>query len=149
MHSNDNKKARIYIDKEGNWFQDGIQIVHKWTYLYNNNLLDIDKDGRFYIDEGRGRVYAEVEDTPFVVKIIDIDDDNITLILNDESTEILASDTLYLNSENIPYAKVKSGRFDARFSRAAYYELMKVLEFSDDRYYLLIGSEKLDIRQIG
>lgn len=149
MRSIDNKKARIFIDKEGKWFQDGIQIVHKWTYLYNSNLLDIDEDGRFYIDEGRGRVYAEVEDTPFVVKNIDINNSNITLILNDQSTEILDSDTLYLNSENIPYAKVKSGRFDARFSRAAYYELMKALKCIDDRYYLLIGSKKLDIRQIG
>lgn len=147
MRSIDNKKARIFIDKYGNWFQDGIQIVHKWTYLYNNNLLDIDEDGRFYIDEGRGRVYAEIEDTPFVVKNIDINGNTITLILNDESTETLDSDTLYLNSENIPYVKVKSGRFDARFSRAAYYELMKVLECSDDRFYLVIGSEKLDIKQ--
>jgi hypothetical protein len=66
----ENKKPRIFIDKKGNWFQDGIKITHHWTYLENNRNLDNDKDGRFFVDDGYGRVYVEVEDTPFVVKMV-------------------------------------------------------------------------------
>ena len=141
------KHPRIFIDKEGNWFQDGIPILHRWTYLYNNSLLQKDESNRYYIDEGRGRVYVEVEDTPFVVKNIKLTNGNIILMLNDETEEIMMPDTLSINEHNIPYVKVKDGRFDARFCRAAYYEMMKVLKIQDDRYYLDAGGKKIFIKQ--
>src|SRR5579884_1920259 len=110
----DKFQPRIYIDKEGNWYQDGIPILHRWTYLYNNKLLRRDEEGRYYIDEGRGRVYAHVEDTPYVVKMIDKRTDGLYLILNDETEEKLDFDTLWMDEENIPYTKVKNGEFEAR-----------------------------------
>ena len=85
----DKFQPRIYIDKEGNWYQDGIPILHRWTYLYNNKLLKRDEEGRYYLDEGSGRVYAYVEDTPFVVKMIDKRQDGFFIILNDETEEKL------------------------------------------------------------
>ncbi|NIU87926.1 MAG: DUF1285 domain-containing protein, partial [Candidatus Dadabacteria bacterium] len=93
MNKNINKKPRIFIDKDGNWFQDGIPIAHRWTYLYNNTLLDRDDEGRYFIDEGRGKVYIELEDTPFVIKNIELRKDGLFLILNDETEEKLLSDT--------------------------------------------------------
>ncbi len=145
MNKNINKKPRIFIDKDGNWFQDGIPIAHRWTYLYNNTLLDRDDEGRYFIDEGRGKVYIELEDTPFVIKNIELRKDGLFLILNDETEEKLLSDTIYLNTSNIPYVKVKDGRFDARFCRAAYYEIMKLLEKEDNQYYLDTGSDKIKV----
>ncbi|NIP37525.1 MAG: DUF1285 domain-containing protein [Candidatus Dadabacteria bacterium] len=145
MNQDNSKKPRIFIDKEGNWFQDGIPIAHRWTYLYNNTLLDRDDEGHYFIDEGRGKVYIEAEDTPFVIKNIELRKDGLFLILNDETEEKLASDTIYLNPSNIPYVKVKDGRFDARFCRAAYYEIMKLLEKEDNQYYLDTGSEKIKV----
>ncbi len=132
----DKFQPRIYIDKEGNWYQDGIPILHRWTYLYNNKLLRRDEEGRYYIDEGRGRVYAHVEDTPYVVKMIDKRTDGLYLILNDETEEKLDFDTLWMDEENIPYTKVKNGEFEARFSRPAYYEITKYLKQEGDRFYI-------------
>lgn len=137
---------RIFIDKEGNWFQDGIRILHRWTYLYNNSLLRRDEEGRYYIDEGRGKVYAEVEDTPFVVKMIDKREDGIYLILNDETEEKLDFSTLILNKENIPYTKVKDRKFDARFNRPAYYEITKCLKEESGSYYLELGDKRYHIK---
>ncbi len=147
MKEQDSQKPRIFIDKEGNWYQDGIPIQHRWTYLYNNKLMQRDTEGRYFIDEGRGRIYIAIEDTPFVIKNIELRDSSLFLILNDETEERLQSDTLYLNPDNIPYVKVKDGRFDARFCRAAYYEIMKLLEHDENGYYLNIGTERLEIRQ--
>ncbi len=132
----DKFQPRIYIDKEGNWYQDGIPILHRWTYLYNNKLLRRDEEGRYYIDEGRGRVYAHVEDTPYVVKMIDKRTDGLYLILNDETEEKLDFDALWMDEENIPYTKVKNGEFEARFSRPAYYEITKHLKQEGDRFYI-------------
>jgi hypothetical protein len=137
---------RIFIDKEGNWFQDRIPVLHRWTYLYNNSLLRCDEEGRYYIDEGRGKIYAEVEDTPFVVKMIDKREDGIYLILNDETEEKLDFGTLMLNKENIPYTKVKDGRFEARFNRAAYYEITKSLKEENGRYYLELDDKRYHIK---
>ena len=137
---------RIYIDKEGNWYQDGIPILHRWTYLYNNKLLRRDEEGRYYVDEGRGRVYVYVEDTPFVVKMIDKRQDGFFIILNDETEEKLDFKSLWLNNENIPYTRVKNGEFEARFSRPAYYEFTKYLKQEGDRFYIELDGNKYDLK---
>ena len=88
MESSRNKKPRIFIDKNGRWFQDGIRITHRWTYLANNKNLNIDADGKLYVNEGKyGRLYVETEDTPFVIKIVDKRNDRFYSILNDETVE--------------------------------------------------------------
>jgi len=137
---------RIYIDKEGNWYQDGIPILHRWTYLYNNKLLRRDEEGRYYVDEGRGRVYVYVEDTPFVVKMIDNRQDGFFIILNDETEEKLDFKSLWLNNENIPYTRVKNGEFEARFSRPAYYEFTKYLKQEGDKFYIELDGNKYDLK---
>jgi hypothetical protein len=139
-------QPRIYIDKEGNWYQDGIPILHRWTYLYNNKLLRRDEEGRYYIDEGRGRVYAHVEDTPYVVKMIDKRTDGLYLILNDETEEKLDFNALWMNEENIPYIKVKNGEFEARFSRPAYYEITKYLKQEGDKFYIEVGGTEYPLK---
>ena len=142
----DKFQPRIYIDKEGNWYQDGIPILHRWTYLYNNKLLRRDEEGRYYIDEGRGRVYAHIEDTPYVVKMIDKRTDGLYLILNDETEEKLDFNALWMNEENIPYTKVKNGEFEARFSRPAYYEITKYLKQEGDKFYIEVNGVRYPLR---
>ena len=144
MHSEE-LKPRIFIDKRGNWFQDGIKITHRWTYLENNKNLDIDGDGRFFVDEGFGRVYVEVEDTPFVIKMIDKKDSKFFLKINDETVEELNFKNLWFSKENIPYTKVKNNKYDARFLRPAYYELMKYAEQEGNEFFINSDGEKIKI----
>lgn len=137
---------RIYIDKEGNWYQDGIPILHRWTYLYNNKLLKRDEEGRYYVDEGSGRVYVYVEDTPFVVKMIDKRQEGFFIILNDETEEKLDFNLLWMNEENIPYTRVKNGEYEARFTRPAYYEFTKYLKQEGDKFYIELDGNKYDLK---
>ena len=140
-------KYRFYIDKSGNWFQDGIKIRHRVTYLYNNRLLDTDEKGRFYLDEGSGKLYIEVEDTPFVVKMVHKREDVFYLRLNDETEEALDFTTLRMSAENVPYAGVKNGKYEARFTRPAYYELMKYADKDKDAYFIELGGVKHYIKR--
>lgn len=135
-------EPRIIIDNRGNWFQDGIKIVHRLTYLYNNKLLDIDDQGRFYIDDGMCRMFVKVEDAPFVVKMLKKQDGDYYIRLNDETEEKLNLDTLKINKEHVPYTKVKNGKFDARFTRAGYYELMKHAVQEGERFYIESGGQR-------
>lgn len=141
----ESRKPRIYIDNRGNWFQDGIRITHKWTYLANNRNLDIDEEGNYFIDEGRGRVYVQVEDTPFVIRMVYRNNGDIFIRLNDGTEEKLDLDRLYLSNDNIPYTTVKKGKFKARFLRQAYYELTKHAVEEDDGYYLSSGGSRLKL----
>ena len=144
----DPTKPRFYIDKRGNWFQDGIKIKHRLTYLYNNKLLSRDDEGRYYLDEGSGKLYIEVEDTPFVVKMVDKKGDDFYIILNDETVEKLDLNTININHENIPYAKIKNRKFEARFLRPAYYEFMKYLKKEDDNYFIMSKRGKHVLKKI-
>ena len=144
----DPTKPRFYIDKRGNWFQDGIKIRHRLTYLYNNKLLSRDDEGRYYLDEGSGKLYIEVEDTPFVVKMVDKKGDDFYIILNDETVEKLDLNTVNINHENIPYAKIKNRKFEARFLRPAYYEFMKYLKKENDNYFIMSKGGKHVLKKI-
>lgn len=144
------EKPRIFIDSRGRWFHDGVRITHRWTYLENNKNLDIDADGRLFVEEQGGRVYVECEDTPFVVTMVGKTEDGFSIRLNDESREKLDFTTLTIAEQNIPYIRVKNGKFEARLLRAAYYELMRharkdekgfYLEFGGGRYYLQTTQE--------
>ena len=135
-------EPRVFIDNRGNWFQDGIEIKHRLTYLYNNKLLDRDEEGRYYIDDGSCRLYIRVEDTPFVVKTMRKEGDDYFITLNDETEEKLDLERLRINEENIPYTLVKEGKFDARFTRAAYYELMKHAVQEGESFYIESGDVK-------
>ena len=130
---------RFFIDKKGNWFQDGIRIRHRGTYLYNNRLLDMDEEGRFFVDEGSGRLYVEVEDTPYVVKMIDRRGEDISVKLNDGTEETLDLGSLRLSGENVPYVRVKNNRFEARLLSPAYYELMKYVRKEGSDYFIELG----------
>lgn len=127
---------RFLIDKRGNWFQDGIKIQHRLTYLHNNKLLKRDEEGEYYLDEGSGKLYIRVEDTPFVVKMVDKRSDGYYIILNDETQEKLDLNSLGISQDNIPYAKIKNGEFNARFTRPAYYEFMKDLKKEGEDFYI-------------
>jgi len=148
MSKDEEIKYRFLIDKRGNWFQDGIKIQHRLTYLYNNKLLKRDEEGRFYLDEGSGKLYIKVEDTPFVVKMVDKKGEDFFVILNDETQEKLDLNAVSINSENIPYAKIKDGKYDARFTRPAYYEFMKNLKKEDGNYYIMSNGKKRLLRKI-
>ena len=142
------KNFRIYIDKRGNWFQDGLKITHRWTYLENNKNLDIDEDGNLFVDEGTGRVYVEAEDTPFVVKMVNFKNGILYAVLNDESVEKLKPENIGIGEKNVPYTTVKNSRFDARFSSQAYYELAKHAVQDGDDFYLDTPGGQIKIRKI-
>lgn len=148
MENQQDINYRFSIDKRGNWFQDGIKIQHRLTYLYNNKLLKRDDEGNYYLDEGSGKLYIKVEDTPFVVKMIHKEGEDYYLRLNDETEEKLDLNTLRINNENIPYAKVKNGEFDARFTRPAYYEFIKDLKKDGDNYYIISKGEEHLLKRI-
>ena len=143
------KAFTFRIDKEGVWYHEGVEITHERIYYYLNSLLQCDDNGVYYIEAEGGKWYVEVEDTPFIVLRLKVAPDNRRLVisLNDGTEEVLNPETLTLRKDNIPYCRVKDGRFEARFNRPSYFSLANYLKHdpttdsffleSDNRQYYL------------
>lgn len=118
---------RLRIDRDGAWYHDDAEVTHAGILANLRGNLQVDEQGH-YLRIGPVRVPVEVEDAPFVVERVEVDGDRLAATLNDESREPLALDTLRIDERAIPRCRVKGGRFDARLSRAAAYQLLQHVE---------------------
>jgi uncharacterized protein len=123
------KLPRLRIDAEGAWFHDDDEVTHPGILANLRGALSVDGDGH-YLPIGPVRVPVEVTDAPFVVLRVESEGDGLALTLNDLSRETLAPDTLRFGARGTPYCRVKAGRFEARLSRPAAYQLLQRVEAS-------------------
>ena len=55
---------------------------------------------------------------------------------------------MWINSDNVPYTKVKNNKYKARFLRPAYYELAKYAVQDGNDFSIIINDKKIKIPQI-
>lgn len=131
---------RLAINKDGEWLHEGQEITHPGIVADLQGNLRRDDSG-YFVQAGPIRIPVEVADAPFVVVRVEARGDDLRLTLNDGSDEPLDPATLRLSRAEVPYCRVKGGRFEARFSRAAAWELGQLLEYDEatDRAVLHVG----------
>jgi hypothetical protein len=121
---------RLRIDRDGIWYHDDAEVTHAGILANLRENLCVDAEGH-YLQIGPVRVPVEVEDAPFVVERVEVEGSGLAATLNDLTREPLALDTLRVDERGIPRCRVKNGRFDARLSRAATYQLLQRAEHPD------------------
>jgi len=147
------KETPLRIDKEGRWFLRDEEITHRKTYLLYCRSLTLDESGRVILQIGREQCPVEVEDAPFVVRTLDFvlteggDLKSVWLILNDETREELHPETLRIGPDHVPYCRVRSGKFEARFSRGAYQLLAPHILHDEkgNRFFITIDGKAYDL----
>ena len=141
---------RIAIDREGVWFHEGEEVTHPGMLANLQSDLRRDAQG-YYLQVGIVRVPVDVEDTPFVVERVERDGDRLTTILNDMSREPLAPETLHFTDTGTPYSSVKGGMYEARWSRAATYQLLQHVEpdASGEKGTLVLGTRRYLVPGLG
>jgi hypothetical protein len=72
-----------------------------------------------------------VDDAPFIVLRVERDRDRLILTLNDLTRDSLAPHTLRFGPDGAPYCLVKDGRFEARLSRPAAYQLFQHVHWDE------------------
>jgi hypothetical protein len=94
---------------------------------------------------------VEVADAPFVVTRIERRDEGFVVHLNDGTRETVDPATLRVGPRDVPYCAVKDGRFEARFSRAAAYQLWALAEHDEHagRSVLRQGARAYALRRSG
>jgi uncharacterized protein len=143
----------IFVGKEGKWFHEGAEIIHRPIFLWLIQSLEMDDQGRYLVHLNNQKCLLEVEDTPLVILGVDHtqagpgENEEILLTLNDEGQEILDPQTLWLSRENVLYGLVKGGRIPARFLRAAYYQIARQIEEDETGgFFLSLNRRKFPIQ---
>jgi hypothetical protein len=121
---------RLRIDREGVWLHEGEEVTHPGILDDLRNNLRVDAQGH-YVQAGGVRVPVEVEDAPYVISRVESEGDELVVTLSDASRERLAVETLRFDSASVPYCRVKEGRFLARLSRAATYQLLLHAQYDE------------------
>jgi uncharacterized protein len=139
----------IRIDSEGAWFYRNAKMMRQEIIGLFYEHLRQDACGKYYIEIGQQRCAVDVDDTAYVVWALrwarrEAAEDFALLLLSDGSSERLDPGTLRIGENHIPYCRVKNGRFEARFSRPAYYEFTERLHYdlSNDTYFVLLNNQQ-------
>lgn len=147
----------IYVDKDGKWFHKGAPIIRRDLLSLFYKSLDVDAHGHYIIRFKEQVCRLDVEDTPYVILATDFvpshsrgEKDRLVLNLIDNSQEDLVPETLWIGREHVPYCKIRNGKFKARFSRDAYYQLARHLEEDTEsgRYFLGLNHKKYYLKEI-
>ncbi len=124
------KLPHLTINRDGEWLHEGEEITHPGILANLRGDLRRDEVG-FFVQAGPVRIPVEVADTPFVVTRVEPDGETLRLTLNDGTQEPLDPATLRLTAGEVPYCRIKSGRWEARLSRPAAWELGQLVEYNE------------------
>ena len=123
------KLPDLRIDRDGDWYDEGVQVTHPGILANLRGNLKKDTDG-FFI-QTRVRIPVRVDDAPWVVTRIERRRDALHAILNDGAEERVDPATVRLGAGDVPYCTVKGGAFEARFSRAAAFQLLALADYDE------------------
>lgn len=138
----------IFIDREGRWFHQGAEMIHREFIRLFYQDMELDSEGRYLLTWGGTRCYVEVEDTAHVVRRVSAQEgdggrgSHFRLYLSDDTEEILDPGSLYVGKDHVLYCRIKAGAFPARFTRAAYYQLAEFIEADDRGFFLPVSGER-------
>ncbi|MFH1491035.1 MAG: DUF1285 domain-containing protein [Pseudomonadota bacterium] len=141
----------IRIDKEGRWYHNGTEMIHRDFIRLFYEHLEREESGRYLIRLGDECCYVEVEDTPFVVLSVthqnpgEAEKEAFRLSLSDDSSEKLTPETLSVGDGHVLYCRVKDCSYPARFARPAYYQLAEHIMEEKGSYFLPLNGKKYKI----
>jgi hypothetical protein len=134
---------RVRIGADGEWYHEDEEVTHPGVLADLRARLRVDAGGH-YLEAGPVRVPVEVETAPYAIVRVEAEGDRLVLTLNDLTREPLAAETLRFGADGAPYCRVKAGRFEARATRAAAFQLLRHAEAdpSTGRTVLAVGGAR-------
>jgi hypothetical protein len=123
------KLPDLRIDRDGDWYDEGVQVTHPGILANLRSNLKKDADG--YFIQTRVRIPVNVDDAPWAVARIERRGEALHAVLNDGSEERIDPASIRLGRGDAPYCSVKNGAFEARFSRAATFQLLALADYDE------------------
>lgn len=146
----------IRIDINGIWFYGTQEIFRKDIVQLFYQNLKIDSHGRYILEIGDEKCLVNVEDVAFVVKTTYKGLDKYSnkeafyIHLSDGTIEELNLRSIVVGKDNVIYCTIKNGKFKARFSRPAYYQLAQYIEHNhrNDSFFIHLNGEMYYINKL-
>lgn len=137
----------LRVDVDGTWYDDDVEVTHHGVLA--NLRANLRRDAEGYFIQTRARIPVTVDDVPWVVVRIERRGDRLHAILNDGSETGVDPATLRIGPGDVPYCAVKEGAFEARFSRAATYQLLALGDYDErsERGSLRLGGREYELRR--
>jgi hypothetical protein len=120
---------RLRIDRNGDWFDDDVQVTHHGVLA--NLRAGLRRDGDGYFIQTGVRIPVEVEDAPWVITRLEPRGDELHAQVNDETEEVVDPASIRLGPGQVPYCTIKGGSFTARLDRAAAYQLLSLADYDE------------------
>jgi hypothetical protein len=122
-----------------------VEITHAGILANLRATLRRDDCGHFI--QTRVRIPVRVDDAPFIVERVEGRPNGLHAWLNDGTDGPLDPATLRLGARNVPYGAVKDGAFEARFSRAATFQLLALADGDEgaDETVLRLGGRSFTL----
>lgn len=127
------RESSLRLDGEGRFFHDGALVEHpKLRDALHTWIARHPDDGRYILTNGYDWTYFIVDDVPYFVRSVRVEDGDAILVLSDATEEPLEPATVRANERGELYLKVKKdapgGPFDAKMTRFAQGQLGPLLE---------------------
>jgi hypothetical protein len=119
----------LRVDASGDWYDDDVQVTHPG--ILANLRTNLKRDAGGYFIQTRVRIPVDVADVPWVVTRCERRGDRLHVFLVDGTEEDVDPATLRIGPGDIPYVAVKGGGFEARFARAAAFQLLGLAEYDE------------------
>ncbi|NLM21070.1 MAG: DUF1285 domain-containing protein [Peptococcaceae bacterium] len=124
----------IFIDKNGQWYADGVLMTRKDIVKLFASHLRKESDNQYYIVWQNQWYPVQVEDVPFFVQSVTEQDGQLMISLYDGREMPLPSGKMIIKN-NIPYITL-FWPGDTKLSHAAYNELGKRAIERNGQYYI-------------
>ena len=119
----------LRIDADGAWYDGGVEITHAGILANLRSTLRRDAGG--YFIQTRVRIPVRVDDVPLLVMRVERQAETLRAWLNDGTEETVDPASLRVDARDVPYCAVKDGAFEARFTRAAAFQLLALAEYDE------------------
>jgi uncharacterized protein len=119
----------LRIDADGVWYDGGVEITH--AGILANLRSSLRRDDAGYFIQTRVRIPVRVDDVPLLVIRLERREDSLRVWLNDGEEETVDPATIRVRADDVPYCVVKGGAFEARFTRAAAFQLLALAEYDE------------------
>jgi hypothetical protein len=120
---------RLRIDLNGDWYDDDVEVTHPGILANLRGNLRRDTEG--YFIQTRVRIPVTVDDRPWVITRLEARGERLHAFLNDGTETDVDPATLRLGPGDVPYCAVKGEGFEARFSRAATFQLLALAQYDE------------------
>lgn len=133
------RETTIRRDAQGRWFQDGEPLEHPNLTRAFDRWVQVADDGRYCLKNDINWAYITLEGPPFFVRAVRVaPDGQASLVLSDDSVQLLVPATLRQGDDGALYCDVHQG-LCARFDRLAMQQLEGLLGEDEHGVYLALG----------